>query len=185
MVILCNIDIDFDLFQLLRCQLLFIDKCTRPYIAYNVAQLCQVKETDISKTNVEYLNSIVNFLQETIATQLRHAPLQHESLKFYVFVKNGYNTNRDKTRQLGIVIRLVDDTNTCHIIHWVSLKCQLVTRFILVGEVYAFSMGCDYVVLFNLLLKKMKIEILLFIFTDAKSILIRLLLRNNCGKSGS
>lgn len=163
-------DINHDSFRSVRGQLLFISQSSRPDISYNVSQLCQVKYDNVKSSDVKLLNQTVTHLQETKDLKLRYGPLDSKSLKLYVFVDSGYNTNVDLTTQLGMTIFLVDDTNHCHFLHWASTKSQRVTKSMLAAEVYAFSQGYDYGVSMMTMFKSMKLDIPLYIFTDSKSI---------------
>lgn len=159
-----------DLFSTIRGQLLFISQSSRPDIAYAVAQLCQIKKSELTKAHVKALNDVVTHLKNTPELKLQYRTLHHASMKIYVFVDSGHNTNKDKTSQLGFLVCLVDKDNNCHILHWASAKCARVTRSMLAGETYAFSLGYDYGVSLRMLLRNMKVDIPLFLFTDSKSI---------------
>jgi len=163
-------NIDHDKFRTVRGQLLFISQSTRPDIAYDVAQLCQVPYKATSTENVAVLNDVVKHLEDTKSLVLRYPLLKQSSLKMYVFVDSGYNTNVDGTSQLGMVICLVDQSSTFHFVYWSSWKCQRVTRSMLAVETYAFSHGFDYGISLRMLLKSMKLDIPLYIFTDSKCI---------------
>lgn len=67
-------------------------------------------------------------------------------------------------------IGLVDGNYICKIIYWSSKKFQRITRLILVDKVYAFSIGYDFGVSIRMLLRKMEIDVPLYLFTDSKSI---------------
>lgn len=162
--------LDRDFFRTVRGQLLFIAQSSRPDISYAVAQLCQIPYEDISLQECQSLNLIATHLKETIELQLQYRPLDKHSTKLYVFTDSGYNSNRDKTSQLGLFICLVDKHDNCHTLHWASTKCQRITRSMLAGEVYSFSLGYDYGISLKLLLQQMSVNIPLFIFTDSKSI---------------
>lgn len=91
-----------------------------------------------------------------------------KSIKLHVFVDKGYNTNRDNTSQRGVLICLVDANDSCQTLHWASSKCQRITRSMLAGEVYSFLLGYDYGYGLRRLLRSMKVDVPLYIFTDAK-----------------
>lgn len=162
--------IDREAFRSIRGQLLFISQSSRPDISYDVAQLCQIRYNEVKLTHITLLNKVVKHVQETKDMELRYEPLDLKSMKLYVFVDSGYNTNSDRTTQLGMGVFLVDDTKRCHFLHWASTKSQRVTKSMLAGEVYAFSQGYDYGVSIRMMFKAMNIDIPLYIFTDSKSI---------------
>jgi len=162
--------IDRDKFRTIRGQLLFIAQSSRPDISYDVSQLCQVRYADIVKKDIKLLNQIVTHVKETKDLKLKFKKLKKETLRLLVFVDSGYNTNRDRTSQLGVIIFLADEENNCHFLHWSSSKCPRVTRSMLASETYAFSLGYDYGMSLRMLFSSMSIDIPLYIFTDAKSI---------------
>lgn len=116
------------------------------------------------------LNETVKYLQESRELGIRFTPMEEPSMKLYVFVDSGHNTNQDKASQLGMIACLVDRQHNCHIIHWHSTKCQRVTRSMLAGELYAFSMGYDYSMSLRMVFRQINVELPLYIFNDAKSI---------------
>ncbi|CDF35631.1 unnamed protein product [Chondrus crispus] len=162
--------VDHDRFRTIRGQLLFIAQSSRPAIAYSVAQLCQVQYKTKTQRDVNALNNTVKHLQATTKLKLQYNKLNKNKVRLLVFMDSGYNTNRDGTSQLGVIIFMADDKNNCHFLHWISSKCPRITRSMLASETYAFSMGYDYGVSLKLLFKKMNMDIPLFIFTDCKSI---------------
>ena len=100
-------DIDRDAFAKVRGQLLFIAQSSRLDIAYSVAQLCQVQKQSISKAHTKLLNDTIMHLQGKNELALKYSPLDPRSLKLYVFVDSGYNTNHDATSQLDTIVCLV------------------------------------------------------------------------------
>jgi len=161
---------DQDLFRTVRGQLLFIAQSSRPDIAYDVAQLCQVQYGHAIKKDFRLLNDTVTTLRDTKDLTLKYPTLNKDTLRLNVFVDSGYNTNKDGTSQLGMIIFLADDTNRCHFLHWSSSKCPRITRSMLASETYAFSNGYDYGVSLRMMFKKMSLDLPLYIFTDCKSI---------------
>lgn len=67
---------------------------------------------------------------------LRYVSLDRASMKLYVFMDSGHNTNRDNTSQLGVLICLMDVDGNCHVLHCASAKYQLITRSMLPGGVH-------------------------------------------------
>lgn len=104
-------------FRTVRGQLLFITQSSRPDISYSVSQLCQVPFEAISIQDCHRLNKVVSYLKNTPNLQLQYKSLDQKSTKLYVFTDSGYNSNREKTSQLGIIICLVDKFNNCQILH--------------------------------------------------------------------
>ena len=105
---------------------------------------------------------------EANETQVSQA--EKDTLRLFVFVDSGYNTNTDGTGQLGVFIFLADDTNKCHFLHWSSSMCPRITKSMLASETYSFSLGYDYGVSLRMLFQSMKLEIPLYVFTNCKSI---------------
>lgn len=162
--------IDHDAFRTVRGQLLFIAQSSRPDIAYHVAQLCPVAYKDTKPKHLRVLNEVVEHVKKSATLALKYPKLDQSTLRLYVFVDSGYNTNADHSSQLGIVIFLADATGACHFLHWRSSKCPRITRSMLAGETYAFSEGYDYGVSLRLLMKAMHCDVPLYVLTDAKSI---------------
>lgn len=162
--------IDQDLFRTVRGQLLFISQSSRPDIAYDVAQLCQVQYMHATKKDLKLLNDTVIVLRNTKDVTLKYPTLNKDTTRINVIVDSGYNTNTGGTSQLGMIIFLTDDTNKCHFVHWSSSKCPRITRSMLASETYAFSTGYDYGVSLRMLFKNMALNLPLYIFTDCKSI---------------
>lgn len=130
-----------DFFRTVRGQLLLIAQNSRPDIFYSVPQLFQIPYEQISLQECQSINSIVTYLKSTPKLKLQCRPLHDSSSKLYVFTDSGYNSNPEMTSQLGILISLVDKFSNFHILHWASAKCQRITRSMLSGELYSFSLG--------------------------------------------
>lgn len=128
----------------------------------------QYKATTVG--HVKLLNDVVNHLKATKTTKLNYNKLDKDKLRLLVIVDSGYNTNNDKTSQLGTLIFIADYKKDCHFLHWSSSKCPRITSSMLASETYAFSLGSDYGVSLRMLFKSMHIEMPLYIFTDYKSI---------------
>lgn len=123
-----------DLFSTIRGQLLFISQSSRPDIANAVAQLCQIKKSELNKAHLKALNEVVTHLKNTPELKLQYKTMHLATMKIYVFVDNGHNTNKEKTSELGFLVCLVDKDSNCHILHWASAKCARVTSSMLTGE---------------------------------------------------
>lgn len=133
-----------DIFCTICGQLLFIAYSSRPNISYSIAQLCQVLHKQISVKDCLSIIAIRTHLEDTKDLQLRYRPLDQASTELYVVTDSSYNSNRDKTSQFGIIICSVDEYNSCHSLHWETIKCQRITRSMLAEEGYSFSLGYDY-----------------------------------------
>lgn len=89
--------VNLDLFKIFCSQLLSISQRSRPIIAYDVAQLCQVKVEDINKRETQAIYKTIQYLKESTELKIRYHSLNQDSLKLYVFVDSIHNTNCDKT----------------------------------------------------------------------------------------
>ena len=162
--------IDQNLFRTIRGQFLFIYQSSRPDVSYDVAQLRQIHYKMATAKNVKLLNDVVGHLKTSKNLTLKYPKLGAATLKLYVIVDSGYNTNIVGTSQLGVIVFITDDRNRCHFFHWSSSKCPRITRSMLASETYAFSTGYDYGVSLRMLFKQMCIFLPLYVFTDCKSI---------------
>ena len=162
--------IDQDLFRTIRGQLLLISQSSRLDVSYDVAQLYQIHYKMATAKNVKLLNDVVRHLKTSKILTLKYPKLDSATLKLYVIVESGYNTNIDGTSQLGVIVFITDDRNRCHFIHCSSSKFPRITRSMLASETYAFSTGYDYGVSLRMLFKQMCISLPLYVFTDCKSI---------------
>lgn len=108
-------------------------------------------------------------LKNTKEMKLRYDSLDLKSVKLYSFVDSGYNAICDRTTHLTMVVFLVDGFKRCHFLHCAYFKSQRVSKFILAGEVYAFSQGYDYGTTIMMMFKSIKLDVSLYIFTDSKN----------------
>jgi hypothetical protein len=120
--------------------------------------------------DAKFLNDTVALLQNTKTLTLKCPTLDKTTMKLYVIVDSGYNTNSDGTSQLGVIVLLSDATHRCQLLRWSSSKCPRITRSMLACETYAFSLGYEYGISLRMLLKEISIDIPLYVLTDCKSI---------------
>lgn len=150
---------------------MFISQSTLSDICYDVAQLCEISYGRATTQSVQYLNEVVQHVQETQDMKLIYTQLDVIKLKFLLFVDSSYSTNKDRSSQLGNFICLVDDDNNFHPTHWSSSKCRHTSTDMLGEETYTLSTGYDYRMRLKLYFKAMIKNISHYILTDSKRLL--------------
>lgn len=76
LVTLSSQKIKFNLFQSIHGQLHIFALSTRQDISCVASQLSQVEQVAVSKKNVDYNNSVVNFPTDALVTHFRYAPVR-------------------------------------------------------------------------------------------------------------
>ena len=119
-------------------KLLDVAQNSRPDIAYEVASLSQVPYGSAGEIHMQRLNGVVNYVTESKDLTLKSYNLDQATIRIYVFVDFGYNTNLEQTSQLGLFVFLADKNNRVQFIYRSFSECQRVTRSMLV-KVMPFS----------------------------------------------
>lgn len=69
-----------------------------------------------------------------------------------------------------MIIFHVDDHKRRYFLHCASCKCKRVNGSLLAGEDYLFFQGYDYGISITMMFKLLKVDVLLYIFTDSKRV---------------
>jgi hypothetical protein len=94
---------------------------------------------------IKELNKIVKHVK-SVSLPLLFPRIDLDTLKLVVYTDSSFCNNDDLSSQLGYIIFLSDSTGLCKPLHYSSHKSKRVTRFVLGGEVMAFSDGIDMAV---------------------------------------
>jgi uncharacterized membrane protein (GlpM family) len=79
--------------------------------------------------------------------------------------------NKDLSSQIKYVICLANATNKVNVIHWSSIKCERVTRFVLIAKLYVITHEFDIDAIIKTIMSKMlSITVFLVLCIDFKSL---------------
>ena len=89
-----------------------------------------------------------------------------------VYSDASFASNSDNSSQIGYIILLADDHNSCHVLSYCIKKSKRVVRSIMAGEAYAFSAAFDetFVIRYDLQLI-LNTKIAFKMYTDSKQLL--------------
>lgn len=136
-------DITFEDFRRSRSKLLLAVH-TRPEIApaaHKTAQAARISINEVDKKYIEKYNSAVKTLCIYIRKTFTYEALDEGSMNLRFYSDASFVTNEDQSTLLGYIVLLCGKDEMCHILDYSSKKCKRVPRFILGGELFAFTEG--------------------------------------------
>jgi hypothetical protein len=122
----------------------------------------------LTKDNIARLNKCLKWQLDNKNCGLTFIKLDMKTLWLVVFIDSSFANNKDYSSQIRYVIVLADGSNNCNLLHWLSIKCQRITRSIITSELYAMGYGFDYTcVLKHTLNNMLNIAILIVIYINS------------------
>jgi hypothetical protein len=101
---------------------------TRPDIACAVSFTQQITEKKYGPDAIKLFNRVILHLRKTPDVTLRFPALDSHTLSVVAYADVSFHNFDDDSSQLGYVIVLSDDSDTCAIVHFSSHKSKRVTR---------------------------------------------------------
>lgn len=131
-------DCDFKSFRSMRAKLSLVVN-SRPDIACAIAFASQVTENTFRGDSYKQLNKVIKHLKSTTDLVLKFPQLDLSSVQLTVYSDVSFNSNSDRTSQLGYIVLLMDHTCNSALISFSSHKSRLVNRSSMAGETLAFA----------------------------------------------
>ena len=126
----------------LRARIQYIATTTRPDLS-SPSQLLSTEVINPIRSTFRKLKDLVNYCHATQEFGLKFVSLDANSLRVLLFTDASFGNAHDLSSQLGVVVIVVDASNTANIIHYGSQKCRRVTRSVMAAEVLALVHGFD------------------------------------------
>lgn len=95
---------------------------TRPDVACHSNRAAQVSAKKSGKDKARELNQAITIVKENPTAGLHFMPLDSDSTHLRVYVDDSYATNDDLSWQLGYLIILCDDNNSCHFLDHLAIN---------------------------------------------------------------
>ncbi|KAI0992847.1 hypothetical protein K3495_g15337 [Podosphaera aphanis] len=117
----------------------YISSVSQPTAAFSLSYSAQV--TEPTWDDAQFLNRCLNWQKQ--GSGLKFVKLDKSSLRVFAFTDSSFANNKDCSSQIGYVIVLADSHCNANILHWQSVKCRRITRYVLASELYVLSHGFD------------------------------------------
>jgi hypothetical protein len=165
---------DFAAFRSTRAKLAWCLN-TRPDISIDVANMASITSTTFSENAsaiIRGVNSSIDDLLRTKDLMLRYPRLDVKSMTLHTFADAAFPANETDHRcQIAYIIFLADESHTCCVVDFRSVKAQRVSRSVLGGELIALAEAFDRSFILKHDIEDMLgIQVPLKLYTDSQSL---------------